>query len=336
MHRKGLVIGILILMLGVNIGSTFAGDVDVKTMSSVVFDGNTLYVGGSGPNNYTRIQDAINDAFDGDTVFVYDDSSPYYEKVTIDKSISLIGENRDSTIINSNQYDVLHVTSDEVTIKSFKIKKGDNGSDFAGINISSNFVNIHDNIIMGSRGYGIIIFESNNVTLSNNIIEKQWYTGIRISDSININIINNVINSSGNSGLLASNVNNLIIRGNTFFNSFWTKWDISFSGNNCLIERNMFISNDGGVHLRYATNCIVRENNFINSGCKLIFMYSLPNGPIRSNNKIEGNFWYSSRSAPKFILGIFNPFAIGFIFWIFIPWFHIDWHPAQEPYDIGV
>jgi len=35
LHRKGLVIGILILMLGVNIGSTFAGDVDVKTMSSV-------------------------------------------------------------------------------------------------------------------------------------------------------------------------------------------------------------------------------------------------------------------------------------------------------------
>ena len=30
--------------MSVNIGSTFAGDVDVKTMSSVGFDGNTLYV----------------------------------------------------------------------------------------------------------------------------------------------------------------------------------------------------------------------------------------------------------------------------------------------------
>jgi len=33
-------------MLGVNVGSTFAGDADVKTMSPVGFDGNTLYVGG--------------------------------------------------------------------------------------------------------------------------------------------------------------------------------------------------------------------------------------------------------------------------------------------------
>ena len=29
-------------------------------------DGNTLYVGGTGPGNYTAIQDAIDDAIDGD------------------------------------------------------------------------------------------------------------------------------------------------------------------------------------------------------------------------------------------------------------------------------
>jgi len=62
--------------------------------------GNWLYVGGSGPGNYTRIQDAIDNASDwGDTVFVYDDSSPYYEFLIINKSISLIGENKDTTII---------------------------------------------------------------------------------------------------------------------------------------------------------------------------------------------------------------------------------------------
>ena len=59
----------------------------------------TLYVGGSGPNNYTKIQDAINDASDGDTVFVYNDSIPYYEHIIINKSINLIGEDKDTTII---------------------------------------------------------------------------------------------------------------------------------------------------------------------------------------------------------------------------------------------
>ena len=51
-----------------------------------------MYVGGSGPNNYTTIQSAIDDAVDGDTVFVYDDSSPYREHLLIETSINLLGE----------------------------------------------------------------------------------------------------------------------------------------------------------------------------------------------------------------------------------------------------
>ncbi len=38
---------------------------------------NILYVGGSGGNNYTYIQDAINASNDGDTIVVY--SGTYYE-----------------------------------------------------------------------------------------------------------------------------------------------------------------------------------------------------------------------------------------------------------------
>lgn len=62
-------------------------------------NGNILYVGGSGANNYTSIQDAIDDAENGDIVFVYDDSSPYYECIIINKSIELKGENKYTTVI---------------------------------------------------------------------------------------------------------------------------------------------------------------------------------------------------------------------------------------------
>ena len=59
----------------------------VKKPSIPVSNGDTLYVGGTGEDNYTRIQKAIDNASDGDTVFVYDDSSPYYEFVEVNKSI---------------------------------------------------------------------------------------------------------------------------------------------------------------------------------------------------------------------------------------------------------
>ena len=64
--KKLLVVGIILLLVGVSIPST--GRV-MEQPSTVSSDGNTLYVGGSGEGNYTRIQDAINDASDGDTVF---------------------------------------------------------------------------------------------------------------------------------------------------------------------------------------------------------------------------------------------------------------------------
>ena len=96
MRSKCLAIGIIFLFLGTCIGSTIAQD--SRKQSS---RGNWLYVGGSGPGNYTSIQDAIGDAIGGDTVFVFDESSPYYENVVVNRQISLIGEDRDTTIIDA-------------------------------------------------------------------------------------------------------------------------------------------------------------------------------------------------------------------------------------------
>jgi len=126
LHRKGLVIGILILLIGVNIGSSFAGDVDVKTMSSVGFDGNTLYVGGSGANNYTTIQSAVDDAVDGDIVFVF--YGVYNENIILNKELTIIGiENPDGQIPLLDKYDkvVIVIKKDNCTIQNFEIRTGE-------------------------------------------------------------------------------------------------------------------------------------------------------------------------------------------------------------------
>ena len=95
--KRILAIGIILLFIGMNISSSTGLNLEQK--STTLLNGKTLYVGGSGPGNYTKIQEAIDDSSDGDTVFVYDDSSPYFENVVVDKSINLIGENRNTTEI---------------------------------------------------------------------------------------------------------------------------------------------------------------------------------------------------------------------------------------------
>jgi len=139
MIRKGLAVAVILLFVGMSVVPS-TGTI-IKEPYRQIASGNTLYVGGSGPNNYTRIQDAIDNSSHGDTVFVYDDSSPYYENVVIDISIQLFGENKETTIINGGDIgDVIVVTADQVIISGFTIE--DSGEDYsnhdAGIKLNSN------------------------------------------------------------------------------------------------------------------------------------------------------------------------------------------------------
>jgi hypothetical protein len=86
--------------------------------------GQTWYVGGSGPGNYSSIQVAVNMANNGDAVFVYDDSSPYHEQVVIGKSIMLLGENKDTTVIDGGGVygrNIL-IAASGVTIRGFTLQ----------------------------------------------------------------------------------------------------------------------------------------------------------------------------------------------------------------------
>jgi len=106
--KEVLVIGIVALLTGSSTIS-YAIDLDIKiddkspemikqSFISTIQSGDILYVGGSGEGNYTKIQDAIDNATDGDTVFAY--NGIYYENVVVNKIIMLIGEDKDYTIID--------------------------------------------------------------------------------------------------------------------------------------------------------------------------------------------------------------------------------------------
>ena len=144
--------------------------IDINSMYDFILTSsiNILYVGGNGPNNYTRIQDAIDEAYDGDIVYVY--SGEYIENIELDKRLSLIGEDKNTTIIDGNQEGcTINLSSENTIIQNFTIIGGGFDTD--------DFRNFFR--------AGIRVTGSNN-TICNNIFRKNCLgiSGVRVTNLI--------------------------------------------------------------------------------------------------------------------------------------------------------
>ena len=179
--KKLLVVGVIVLFLCMSISSS--GFNLEKQSIIATLDGNTLYVGGNGTGNYSKIQNAINDASNGDTVFVYDDSSPYYETLVVDKSIQLIGEDRNTTVINGRKTyeEVVTLNAGNSILSGFTIKNSDTTKH--GIYIHSDNNHISDCNVVDNR-LGGIYFSSggyDNNHISHCYFRNPDYMGIYIN-----------------------------------------------------------------------------------------------------------------------------------------------------------
>jgi len=198
MMKKGITLIVMLLFICVGYTQSVRFNI-VEHSNNETIKGKTLYVGGSGPGNYTSIQEAIDNASDGDTVYVY--NGTYYEyKIGIWHSINLIGENKYTTIIDGRKggLDVLRVFVDWINISGFTIRNAD--WEWEGIYISANFNTITNNIIT-NNGIGIRINYSSthSNTITGNIISNNYYYGIELpasNTSKNKIYHNNFINNS--------------------------------------------------------------------------------------------------------------------------------------------
>ena len=229
--------------------------------------GNIFYVGGSGPNNYTSIQEAINSASNRDTVFVYDDSSPYFENLIIDKSINLIGEDKETTIIDGTNLNVLldtvNITVDHVFINGFSINNNDGYYYQAAVLINEDYTTVSNCKIYENDWIGISFLDSSYSQISNcEFFENSM--SIHMVDS-NENIIRDCLFYQNTEDILlfSTSHNNQIINCTCIGNSYNGIHVQYSSGNqilNCTIK-------DGyqGIGMAYAQNTKMKGNIIINN-----------------------------------------------------------------------
>jgi parallel beta-helix repeat protein len=157
-----------------------------------------------GPADFSTIQEAIDHARDGDTIFVYEGT--YLEHLIINKSISLIGAGEDSAYIDGEgSGTVIYVSGDDVTITGFTIKRGE---------------------------YGIFLDESVSFTITYNTITN-YTTGIYHNRTEGGYVAHNTI-TQGENGIVTIEAYNDAIRYNTIsYNTVYGAKDYNSQLTNC-------------------------------------------------------------------------------------------------------
>jgi len=191
---------------------------------------------------YETIQKAIDAASPEDVIMVT--NGIYHENLMVNKTISLIGQNCTTTVVDGGDLkDVVIVNSPSVTIAGFTILNGKKELPYCGIRVfGCNFVRVN-NVILKNNFFGLQLTQSNNCTIHNTIIANNSYAGIKISSSSN----------------------------NVFFQS--------------IIANNSF-----GLQSFNSPFNVFYHNNFINNTISQVWMDD-ESTPMTLNNGAEGNYW---------------------------------------------
>ena len=292
---KKIVYVLLIVLCSLSMLSLMRSKISASGQSRI------LYVNADGSTEFLTIQEAVSNASSGDIIFVY--KGTYNESVEVDRSVSLVGEDRDSTVIDGqNPQFVINVTADDVSITGFTIKKSFANASSVGIRVSSNgnmishskvegtyegiILNgatdnfVSDNVISGNFADGISLYFSNKNVFSRNAILNN-YEGVSLYKSDNNTFSDNMISGNREGVSLLSSGNN-VFSGNTFVNN-----------------------QDGGTISFYSNHNAFYDNNFhdvikIESGVANIWNYAG-----------EGNYWrdYTGQDSNKDGIGN-TPYSI--------------------------
>ena len=218
--------------------------------------------------NYTTIQEAINanETLDGHAIRVDAGSYSGYGgyPIEVKKSISLIGQGRDSTsIIGNSSYDALVVEVDNVTIEGFTVKNGATGvrtfthTHVANCTFAHNGAGIYPSYLSDLSGGNII---EDNIVANNGV-------GIQVSTNDTIVFRNKI--SDNKFGIMVEN------RG-------------AGPSGGILISENTVENSEMGFVLGGSWNDTIFHNNLVNNTSYFIFPKS---GANNWDNGFEGNYW---------------------------------------------
>ena len=240
------------------------------------------------PDDYLKIQWAVDNATAGDTIIVRDGT--YSENVDVNgPSLTIRSENGSaSTVVQAaNPNDsVFKVRADYVNISGFTVE-GATGHGFAGISLyNMHYCNISNNNCSNNM-FGISLGECSNNSIVNNTCSNNDY-GIYLWDSINNSISSNICYSNNEGGGIhfGDSISNTIANNNCTNNMYG---GISFynSSDNRIVNNTVNSNDDDGISLDSSNNNSIANNTANMNKWNGILLYYSNNNSIRNNNALN-------------------------------------------------
>ena len=285
MYKKiiALLVSLMLLLLVIS-SVAMSEEIEIKNSASSLST-KTVYVDDDnteGPWDgtleypYQYISDGIFNSTEGDNIYVF--NGTYYENITVDKPITLIGENKSSTIIDGMYADVVvEITYDYVNIINFTIKNSGGYMHNAGVKIYSennsitgciiyrtktgiyldnSYNNEINNCVLHTNGEGIFLKESQNNIISNCYITHNAI-GIHLRKSKWLEISNSYVHTCG-LGLLFNYSSNIEI-----LHSAISDNNDNQGGTNIIKSSYVNITNSNIVHSGVGINIVNSSNIWI-------------------------------------------------------------------------
>jgi parallel beta-helix repeat protein len=266
----------------------------------------------NGGGNYTSIQEAVDNAYTGDTIIV--NPGVYNENVVVNKELTILSNpaflantNRTYVIGAVSEKDVFDVYSNNVKIDGFYIIGGHSGAEReeVGINLEGveNCSLSNNELVLND--VGISLNRSNNNYLDNNLVSL-GEKGITLVDSNENKLSNNTVTTNSDGILLNNSMNNTFVddiadanmvgiylgtsQGNTFTYNLIMRNIRGINGEaakfNFMVNNSLYL-NDVGINLIESSENSIYENHFAN------LLDAVDDGKNIWNSISKGNFWHN-------------------------------------------
>jgi parallel beta-helix repeat protein len=257
------------------LSTIYAGSL-IITCAEAAFTNRTWVVNAYGVG-FRTIQEAIDNAVDGDTILVR--GGTYYEHVFVNKSLSIVGEDAANTVVDGgNDSSTIVIVASNVTLRNLTIQHGT-----AGVILQQRTqdISLLENRIVFNSYYGVYGDRCGRNTIARNNVSFNSWHGVFLYGSEPCTIDSNFFLSNGIDGVFIWYSSNSTVKRNTIAEN---------GACGIRIQSDEDPERPSGL----SRNNAIEDNYIVDNKCGINICYSGPNTTPAKNQVAGNNLLYNN------------------------------------------